>query len=127
MLPGTGPPTSIMCPNIELKPISSPSKNIGISTIQSLMWLNRAAALVGIALQDDVSRLELERLFGQHLGHVGAELPDDHPALRVGDHRELVVLLADDRGHRRSEQHRVHLVARVAQRVLDQIEGDRIE
>jgi hypothetical protein len=25
MLPGTGPPTSIMCPNIELKPISSRS------------------------------------------------------------------------------------------------------
>ena len=39
MLPGTGPPTSIMWPNMELKPTSSPSKKIGISTIQSLMWL----------------------------------------------------------------------------------------
>ena len=86
-----------------------------------------AAALVGVALQDDVARLQRERLLGQHLGHVGAELPDDHPALRVGDHRELVVLLADDRGHRGAEQHRVHLVARVAQGVLDQVEGDRIE
>ena len=88
---------------------------------------DRAAALVGVALQDDVPGLELERLLGQHLRDVGAELSDDHPALRVGDHRELVVLLADDRGHRRSEEHRVHLVACVAQGVLDQIEGDRIE
>ena len=88
---------------------------------------DRAAALVGVALQDDIAGLEHERLLGQHLGDVGAELPDDHPPLRVGNHRELVVLLADDRGHRGAEEHRVHLVARVAKRVLDQVEGDRIE
>ena len=36
---GTGPPTSIMCPNIELKPTIRPSWKMGRSTIQSLMWL----------------------------------------------------------------------------------------
>ena len=36
---GTGPPTSIMWPNIELKPMSSPRWKMGRSTIQSLMWL----------------------------------------------------------------------------------------
>ena len=88
---------------------------------------DRAAALVGVALEDDVPRGELEGLFGEHLGDVGAELPDDHPARRVRDHRELVVLLADDGGHCGAEQHRVHLVAGVAERVLDEVEGDGIE
>ena len=88
---------------------------------------DRAAALVGVALEDDVPRGELERLLGEHLRDVGAELPDDHAARGVGDHGELVVLLADDRRHRGAEQHRVHLVARVAKGVLDEVEGDGIE
>ena len=36
--PGTGPPTSIMWPNMEVKPIRSSSKKIGTITIQSLIW-----------------------------------------------------------------------------------------
>ena len=82
MLPGTQPPTSIKWPNIEVKPTSSPWWNTGTSTIQSLMMADRAAALVGVALQDDVAGLEIELSLGEHLGDIGAELPDDHPPLR---------------------------------------------
>ena len=56
-----------------------------------------------------------------------AELADDHLALGVGDQRELVVLLADPWRERGAEQHLVHLVARVAQRVLDQVERHRVD
>ena len=86
-----------------------------------------AAAFVRIALQDDVAGLQVELVLGEHLVHVGAELADDHPPLGIGDHRELVVLFADHRRHGGAEQHRIHLVAGVAQRVLDEIERDRIK
>ena len=39
MLPGTAPPTSIMWPNIDVKPTSSPWWKIGTSTMKSLRWL----------------------------------------------------------------------------------------
>ena len=45
----------------------------------------------------------------------------------IGDQREFVVLLADAGRHRGAEQHRVHLDARVAQRVLDDVERDRVD
>jgi hypothetical protein len=56
-----------------------------------------------------------------------AELTDDHLAVEVGDHRELVVLLADAGRHRGAEQHGVHLVAGVAQGALDDVDGDGID
>src|SRR6185437_5233423 len=62
-----------------------------------------------------------------HLVDVGAELADDHAATGVGDHRELVVLLADDGAHRRAEEHGVHLVAGALQRALDDVERDRVD
>ena len=52
---------------------------------------------------------------------------DDHLAFGVGDHRELVVLFADARRHRRAEQHRVHFVAGVAQRALDDVDRDAVD
>ena len=57
----------------------------------------------------------------------GAELADHHLAFLIGDQRKGVVLLADARAHRGAEQHRVHFDARVAQRVLDDVERDRID
>ncbi len=57
-----------------------------------------AAALVGVRGQDHVAGL-------------------DH----------FVVLLADDRAHGGAEEHRVHLVAGVAQRALDDVEGHRVD
>ena len=64
---------------------------------------------------------------GEEVGDRQAELADDHLPVRVGDQRELVVLLADARGQRGAEQHLVHLVAGVAQAVLDEVEGDRVD
>ena len=86
-----------------------------------------AGAGVGIVLQDDVAGLEVETALLEHVGDVRAELADDHLPLGVADHREFVVLLADHRRHRRAEQHRVHFMTRVAQRVLDQIQRDSVE
>ena len=88
---------------------------------------DRAAALVGVALQDDVARLQIELILGEHLVHIGAKLPDDHPPFRVGDHRELIVLFADHRRHGRAEQHRVHFMAGIAQGVLDQVERNAVD
>jgi hypothetical protein len=88
---------------------------------------DRRAALVRIAREDHVAGVDPAIPVAHHLVDVGPELADDHPALRVREHRELVVLLADDRRHRAAEQHRVHLEARVAQRVLDDVERDRVD
>ena len=88
---------------------------------------DRRRALVRVAREDHVARVDAPVPLGHHLRDVGAELADDHAALRVGDHRELVVLLADHRAHRAAEQHGVHLEARVAERVLDDVERDRID
>lgn len=38
-LPGTLPPTSIMCPNMDAKPTWRPSKWIGTTRHQSLQWV----------------------------------------------------------------------------------------
>ena len=86
-----------------------------------------AGTSVRVVLQNDVAWLELKVLLFEHIGNVGAELPDDHAALGVADHGEFVVLLADDGRHRRTEQHGIHFMTRVAQCVLDQVEGDDIE
>ena len=53
--------------------------------------------------------------------------PDDHPPLPVGDQREAVALLADTRRHGGADQSRVHLDAGVPQRVLDDVERDRVD
>ena len=116
-----------MWPNIEVKPTRSPWWKTGTSTMKSLRWLIAPAHAYGIVLQDDVARLQVETALLEHVGNVGAELADDHLPLGVADHREFVVLLADHRRHGRAEQHRIHLVAGIAQRVLDQIERDSVE
>ena len=88
---------------------------------------DRAGAGVRIVLQDDVAGLEFEIALLEHIVDVRAELADDHAALHVANHREFVVLFADHRRHRRAEQHRIHLVAGIAQRVLDQVERNGIK
>ena len=60
----------------------------------------------------------------QHSVHRAAELADDHTPLPVGDHGELVGLLADHGAHCGRDEHPVHLVADVLQGVLDDVERD---
>ena len=88
---------------------------------------DRARALERVRGEDHVARVHAAIPVGHHLVDVGAELAHDHAAARVGEHRELVVLLADDRAHRRAEEHRVHLEPRVLQCAFDDVERDRVD
>ena len=88
---------------------------------------DRARALERVGGEDHVARVHAAIPVGHHLVDVGAELAHDHAAARVGEHRELVVLLADDGAHGGPEEHRVHLVPRVLQCALDDVERDRID
>ena len=88
---------------------------------------DRAVALVGVGGQKDVALFDRAVVAVEEAADERAELADHHAALAIGDHRELVVLLADARGHRGAEQHGVHLVARVAQRAFDDVERDRVD
>jgi hypothetical protein len=81
-----------------------------MTTSQSLAWLIAAPHAYGSEVRDGQS-----------------ELADDHLPGRVADERELVVLLADARAHRGAEQHGVHLVPGVAEGVLDDVDGDRVD
>jgi hypothetical protein len=88
---------------------------------------DRGAAGVRVGGQQDVALADRTVEVVQEVRHRQAELADHHLAARVGDQRELVVLFADARGQRGAEQHLVHLVAGVAQRVLDDVQGDRVD
>ena len=85
-----------------------------------------AGAAVGIGGEEDVPLLDRAVILALEAVDEGAELADDHLAVGVGDHRELVVLLADSRRHGGAVEHGVHLVAGAAQRALDDVESDRI-
>ena len=86
-----------------------------------------ALAGIGIVPDEDVALVEVALELLNDCRDVGAELADDHAAAGVADHRELVVLLADDRRERDADHDAVHLGARVLQRVLDDVQGDRID
>ena len=88
---------------------------------------DRAVDRVRVGGQEDVALLDRAVVALQEAPDERAELADDHLAVEVGDQRELVVLLADARRHGRAEQHRVHLVAGVAQGALDDVEGDGVD
>ena len=83
-------------------------------------------AAVGVGGEEDVPLLDRAVILALEAVDEGAELPDDHLAVGVGDHRELVVLLADSGRHGGAVEHRIHLVAGAAQRTLDDIESDRV-
>ena len=85
-----------------------------------------AGAAVGIGGEEEVPLLDRALILALEAVDEGAELADHHLAVGVGDHRELVVLLADSRRHGGAVEHGVHLVAGAAQRALDDVEGDRI-
>ena len=55
------------------------------------------AALVGIALQDNISRRQVEPLFPQHFCHVRPKLAHDHSTFWVCNHGKFVMLFAYDR------------------------------
>src|SRR5215203_6759728 len=84
---------------------------------------------VRVVNRDHVPVLELLDVVWRVLQHsiYGApELAHHHPALAVGNERELVGLLTDDGAYGRSDQHPVHLVADVTEGVLDDVEGDLV-
>ena len=88
---------------------------------------DRGRALERVRREDHVAGVDAPVPVLHHLVDVGAELAHDHAAARVGDHRELVVLLPDDGAHRRAEEHGVHLVARALERALDDVERDGVD
>ncbi len=88
---------------------------------------HRAVAAVRIVGEEDVAFFDVALIAGDEPGEERTELAHHHLAVRIGDHRERVVLFANARRHRGAEQHRVHLGARVLQRVLDDVERDRID
>ena len=88
---------------------------------------DRSAAQIRVVEQDDIAGVDRAVEAVHHLPDIRAELADDHPAVGVADHRKLVVLLPNDRRHGGTVQHRVHLVAVVLERALNNIEGDRID
>ena len=88
---------------------------------------DRRRALERVGREDHVARVHAPVPLLHHLVDVGAELAHDHAAPRVGEHRELVVLLADHRAHRGPEQHRVHFVSRVLEGALDDVQRDRVD
>ena len=65
----------------------------------------------------------------QHYGmsEGGTVAGNHHLARRIGDQRESVALFADAGRHGGAHQRRVHLDAGVAQRVLDDVERDRVD
>ena len=58
---------------------------------------NGSPAQIGIVEQNDIAGIERLVKALHHLPDIGAELPDDHPAVGVADHGEFVVLLTDNR------------------------------
>ena len=87
---------------------------------------DRAVAGIGVVGDEDVAILDRALVAVDEAVEERAELPHDHLAFLVGDHGKGVMLFADARAHRRAEQDRVHLVARVAQGVFDDVERDRV-
>ena len=125
--PGSGPPASIMMPELR-----GPADQLVLEEDRHqhkpvVRVRDRRGALERVRREDHVARVHPAVPGLHHLVDVGAELPDDHPATRVGDHRELVVLLPDHGAHRRAEEHCVHLVAGALQRTLDDVECDRVD
>ncbi len=88
---------------------------------------DRAAAEVGVVLEDHVARLELLVKRVEEERQVRAELADQHLPVAVRDQRVGVVRLADHGRNRGAEHDRVHLVADPAQRVLDDLQRDRVD
>ena len=88
---------------------------------------DRAVHRIRIRRQEDVALFHRAFVTLHEAPDERAELADDHLAFQVSDHRKLVVLLADARRHRGAEQHRVHLIAGIAQGTLDDVDGDRVD
>ncbi len=86
-----------------------------------------AVAEIGIVGQKDIAFLNGAVVTSLETMEEGAELSHDHLAVLIGDHGKGVVLFADARRHSGAEQNRVHLIAGIAQGVLDDIQGDRIQ
>jgi len=87
---------------------------------------HRAIAQVGVVGEEDVAFLDLAGIALQEAGDERAELADDHLAFVGGDQREGIALLADARAHGGAAQYGVHLVTGIAQRVLDDVDGDAV-
>ena len=88
---------------------------------------DRAADRIRIGQEDHVAFLERAGVTIEERPDVAAELAHNHPPQMIGDQREGIALLADARRHRGAHQRGVHLDPCVAQRVLDDVERDRVD
>ena len=88
---------------------------------------DRAFAAVRVGEQDHVPLLDSTVEVADEAIDEAAKLADDHLAIGVGDQRKGITLLADARRHGGAHQRCVHFDTGVTQRVLDDIEGDRID
>ena len=58
---------------------------------------NRSTAQIRIVEEDDIPGVDRTVEGVHHLPDIRAELTDDHAAVRITDHRKLIVLLPNDR------------------------------
>ena len=56
-----------------------------------------------------------------------AELAHDHLAVRIGNHRKLIVLFPDTRRHRGAKQNGIHFPPGVKHGIFNNIQGNRIQ
>ena len=88
---------------------------------------DRPAATVRIGEEDHVPLLNRAVELLQKAVDEAAKLANDHLAIGIGDQRKGIALFPNAGAHRGADQRGVHLDTRVAQGVLDNIEGDRID
>ena len=87
---------------------------------------DRAGAGIRIVPDEDIAVMDVVTIGRDDAWNVGSELTDDHASAIVADHRVFVVLLSYDRRQGDTAYDFVHLVARVLERVFNDVEGDRV-
>ncbi len=80
-----------------------------------------------LKIEDDVAVFQVAFVGFHEAVYEGTELTNDHFAVTVCNHRETIALLTNTRTHRRAKQHSVHFLANVAERVLNDIDRDRVD
>ena len=81
---------------------------------------------IGVGQEDHVPVFDRAVEPVEERADIAAKLADDHPALVVGNQREGIALLADTGRHGSADQRGIHLNARIPQRILDDVERNRI-
>ena len=88
---------------------------------------NRCVTHVGIVGENDVAFLNLIVIGLEKWANERAELAYHHFAVSIGDHGKAVTLLSYAWRHGGAEQDRIHFLARIAQCILNDVDGDPID